>query len=403
MSFASNSRRRRAPLPVCAGLVFAVSSFGLAVSAVNESAAASGQRPQNLPIDHIDFASGHDVESAVCGKCHEDIYEVWQSSVHSQAFVDPVFQGGLAQAIATEGSDVAETCLMCHSPGSMLMRPPIGAEARQREGVGCLFCHAIRDVDLDVFPPFDLETELVIMGRFDDLESPVHEVRRSELLGTPEYCAACHEYTTPSGAHVLSTYTEFVTAGLPEYVTCQDCHMPLVLGQVVDPTVQEPDDFDFVDSHSIPGGRNLAQVRRAVSLELVSAEELDGSLAVQVAVENIGSGHHIPTGMPSKQIVLEATTSWDNFSRTERVVFGRRVVDDAGNRLRTIADMMTRGASIPSDTRLRPGQRREFSFTLPAPIDVETTLVVRLYYESTEPVQGADRSGDDIRRIERAY
>lgn len=403
MSFATIPRGRRASFLACASLALVILSLAFVASANEPSAVGSRQQGQSLPVEKIDFAPGHDVESAVCGKCHEDIYEVWQTSVHSQAFVDPVFQAGLAQAITAEGTGVAQTCLTCHSPGSMLMRPPVGAEARVREGIGCLFCHAIRGVDLTTFPPFDLETELVMMGRFDNLESPVHQIRQSELLGTPEYCASCHEYTTPGGANVLSTYSEFVDADHPDYLACQDCHMPFVLGQVVDPSVQQPDGFDFVDSHSIEGGRSLAQVRRALNLEIVSAEERNGSVNLRVAVENTGSGHFVPTGMPSKQITLEVSTSWDNFVRAERVVFGRRVVDDAGNRLRTVAEFMTRGAAIPSDTRLRSGQRREFSFTLPAPLDADTSLVVRLFYESTEMPQAQAQLGDDIRRIERNF
>ena len=37
-----------------------------------------------------------------------------------------------AQAIAMEGSDVAETCLTCHSPGTMLMQPATGQTSAHR-------------------------------------------------------------------------------------------------------------------------------------------------------------------------------------------------------------------------------------------------------------------------------
>jgi len=379
----------------------AAASLGLAGSRVAEPAPVRPQA-QQLPIEKIEFASGHDVSSATCGKCHEDIYNVWKESVHAGSFADPIFQAGLAQAISMEGSEVAETCLTCHSPATMLMRPALDAEGLEREGIGCRFCHAIRAVDLDTFPPFDLETELVMYGPSDDLESPVHELRRSELLGTPEYCAGCHEYTTPAGAPVLTTYSEFTGADWPGLLSCQDCHMPTVMGQVVSPAVEPPGDMQFVDSHAIPGGRSIQQVRRAVNLELVTVDERSGSVDLRVAVENQGAGHWIPTGMPSKRIVLEVSTVFGNRERSERVVFGRRFVDDAGNLLRTIPQIMTRGAALLSDTRLRPGQRREFSFTLPAPVDADTKLIVRLYYESTEsPTLQAET--EDIHRIERDF
>jgi hypothetical protein len=388
-------------LAACVVPTVALLSFALVPVVADGAAVSTAQQVQGLPVERIEFAPGHDIQSSLCGKCHEDIYRVWKTSVHGQSLADPIFQAGLGQAIAVEGSEVAQTCLTCHSPGAVLIQPPVGVVDPEREGIGCRFCHAIRGIDLQSFPPFDLETELVMMGRFDDLESPVHQTRHSALLGSPEYCAGCHEYTTPAGANVLSTFSEFEAAGHPDDLACQDCHMPFVLGEVVAPTVKQGDAFAFIDSHSIPGGRSIAQVRRAISLEIVSIEESSGSIELRVAVANTGSGHRIPTGMPSKQIVLEVSTAWDSFERSERFIFGRRVVDEAGNRLRRVADIMTRGASIPSDTRLRPGQRREFSYTLPAPIDADTKLVVRLYYESTEAAATMGEVPEDIHRIER--
>jgi len=395
---ASTTRSRRWALATA----LAVLAVGLLAAMLTPTSADGATPPQQqgtLPIDHIDFEPGHDIPSSTCGKCHQDIYEVWRTSVHSRSFNDPIFQAGLAQAITAEGEGVAQTCLTCHSPGSMLMQPAVGVTEPVREGIGCRFCHAIRGVDLGKFPPFDLETRLVMMGRINTAESPVHQIEASPLLGTPLYCASCHEYTTPGGANLLSTFSEFSSAGHPDYLTCQDCHMPFVLGQVVDPLVQQPNEFAFIDSHAIPGGRNLAQVRRALGLEIVSLQENSGNVELRVEVVNRGSGHSIPTGMPSKQIVLEVSTRWDSFERSERFVFGRRVVDDAGNRLRTVAEMMTRGAAIPGDTRLRSGQRRSFSYTLPAPVDADTKLVVRLYYQSVEPAAGG--AIEEIYRIER--
>ena len=103
-----------------AAFALVAAAQGLAGPPVAEPPLALSPQVQQLPIDKIEFESGHDVASATCGKCHEDIYNVWRESVHAGAFNDPIFQAGLAQAISMEGSEVAETCLTCHSPGTML-------------------------------------------------------------------------------------------------------------------------------------------------------------------------------------------------------------------------------------------------------------------------------------------
>ncbi len=126
-----------------------------------------------------------------------------------------------------------------------------------------------------------------------------------------------------------------------------------------------------------------------------------GGVEVEVAVENRAAGHWIPTGMPSRRIVLDVATWFDEESHSRTFSFGRRVVDAAGDRLHRVGEMILYGAEVVADTRLRPNQRRTFSYTLPAPTGVETTLVVRLRYESTE-TPDAPPVGDDIVRLERA-
>ena len=140
------------------------------------------------------------------------------------------------------------------------MQPALDAVGLEREGIGCRFCHAIRGVNLDTFPPFELETELVMYGRFDDLESPVHEIRRSEFLGTPEYCAGCHEYTTPAGAPVLTTFSEFADADHPGCCLARIATCRIVLGQRgrLPSVTAVRMTCEFVDSRiPFPGGRSI--------------------------------------------------------------------------------------------------------------------------------------------------
>ena len=71
-------------------------------------------------------------------------------------------------------------------------------------------------------------------------------------------------------------------------------------------------------------GAPLRSIRIAKRGQLSTA--IVGQFRAGDARKNTGSGHWIPTGMPSKQIVLEVSTAWGSFVRSERFIFGRRIV-----------------------------------------------------------------------------
>ena len=259
----------------------------------------------------------------------------------------------------------------------------------------------MKDGYVDRFPPFELDREHVMHGPFSDAESPVHETRFSEFLGSLAFCATCHEYESPAGAKILSTFTEYSEGSYPQSdVVCQGCHMPLILGATVAPEIKAERRSQFINSHALYGGRDIGQLGRAVSVELVSVERASGSAQVEVVIQNQAAGHWLPTGMPSRRMVLEVSTRWADEVHSERTVFGREVVDADGRTLTSVAAMMLRGARIVRNTRLRPRQSRQLSFTLPVPHDQATQLVVRLSYESSE-TQEYPAVAEDIVRIER--
>lgn len=386
-------------------------AVGLAIAAVlialpcsgRVAAATSGSVPhpempqqEDLTLDH---RPGERIDSAFCGRCHRDIYDAWKNSVHATAFRDPVFQAGLAEAISMKGPEIAERCLSCHAPGSVYMERRYPAQPT--DGVGCHFCHALKGADMDTFPPFEIERGLVMYGPYADAESPAHGTAVSEFMGTAAYCATCHEYDSPAGARILSTFTEFGEGAYSQSLTeCQGCHMPLVPGLIVDPAIKETNRGAWIDYHGMEGGRNLAQLRRAVNVEVVAVEPGSGSVDVTVAVENTAAGHWLPTGMPSRRMVLEIATRFEDRITSRSFVFGRRVVDEEGANIRNVARMLLEGVQVVDDTRLRPNQRRELEVTLPMPSGLETTLTVRLYYESMETPDEPPVI-DDVVRIER--
>jgi hypothetical protein len=47
-------------------------------------------------------------------------YKEWAGSVHSLAFVDPIYQGELSKAGKAVGHEVTRQCEGCHSPAGMV-------------------------------------------------------------------------------------------------------------------------------------------------------------------------------------------------------------------------------------------------------------------------------------------
>jgi hypothetical protein len=93
-----------------------------------------------------------------CGTagCHPQIYAEWQVSAHRYAAMDTAFQAIQLNMARQNGPDSTRYCGGCHDPISLfsgaknLFTDPskLTALAGYREGVSCLSCHAIREVDV---------------------------------------------------------------------------------------------------------------------------------------------------------------------------------------------------------------------------------------------------------------
>jgi len=387
------------PLRLLAGAVAGV-LLAAAIGTAGPGSAQSQQATVPRSLQNLDFGSVAYMPSIVCGACHGDIYEVWRDSVHAQAYKDPLFQAGVEEAVAHSGEGITRICMTCHAPAGLMVTAKPENDLRMAEGIGCDFCHSVRGADLEQFGAFDIDPSNTAYGPFADAESPKHATVYSEFMGTSGYCATCHEYVGRAGAPILTTFTEYAQGQYEQQlVACQDCHMPLVMGTTVEEHIKRTGRTEFVGFHAIPGGRDLSQLRRALGLELVAMTPGSGSVSVRVNIENRAAGHWLPTGMPSRQLVLEVSTRWDDRIHSKEVVFGRKVFNADDELLTSVARMILEGAKVSIDTRLRPGQNRDVVQVLPAPQDAQVTLVVRCFYRSTED---PDAPVEDIHRIERS-
>ena len=307
-----------------------------------------------------EIVSGAFNPSERCGECHKEIYAMWRKSLHSASASDPIFQASYMQAYKETAGKAREVCLRCHAPvavhtGDLEMRNPLSME-----GITCDYCHSITAVDMNQRDnPIRIALDGVKRGPLHDAVSPAHKVVRSALHESSEICGACHEYVNQFGVDIMSTYSEWkASPQAAEGKTCQHCHMPLTPGETV-PEVLAPS-RGSINLHNISGGHSTEQVRKAATVRILNVRRTSDNFAqIEVEVANVGSGHSIPTGMPTRKLVLEVVLYSDGreVKRFERE-YQKKILDGKGSFIqedhRTILD----GRSIMMDNRLQPGEKR---------------------------------------------
>jgi hypothetical protein len=221
-------------------------------------------------------------------------------------------------------------------------------------------------------------------GPLEYAKSPHHETAYSPLhKASPLLCAACHEYSTPGGVPVLSTYAEWSAGPYPARgQTCQECHMPLVPGTTVkealDPSQRR------INLHRVVGGSAASRIRGGLEVRFGEVAIGGASADVNVVVTNTGVGHSAPGGLSTKSLVLAVgvdTGSGDLANRRERV-YRRELLDAQGKPLATIPDLFLNAASVGEDTRIKQKEARAERFTVPLP-DNWKAIVARLEYRDT--------------------
>lgn len=360
----------RSPLPYCllgGFLLWALASVGCRRAEVSEP---------------IVFPAGRFTSAQQCGTCHRDIYMAWRGSQHARAAENPVFRESYEEAAQVVGEVATRLCLRCHAPTIVLTGDYALAQEVTREGVTCDFCHSLKGTDLEQREhPFLLEVGATKYGPIRDAASTGHRVAFSEFHLSSLQCAGCHEYRNAHGVPVLSTYSEWELyrqrGGDKE---CQQCHMPQVLANIVDPKVKRVQGA-FVNLHAMPGGHSRDQLVRALELRIVEAQRTPRGLRVTVRLRNVGAGHAVPTGSPTRQVILrvEAVTESGHRAQQERV-YQRLLLDERGREIRRDSLLFTEARAVARDTRLAPAEQRVEEFVLPVPADENLTVTATLIY-----------------------
>ncbi len=309
------------------------------------------------------------------------------------------------------------------------------------DGVHCDFCHKIQAVEVNDragvngsitmhrVKLVDEEREaqgrlpmMFVYGPYDDVInfSPVSQSAISSpmvasynpIYTQSEYCSSCHQHQNEHGMPFMDTYREWEASVYNEAgIECQTCHMKPDVGHGEGTFVNgdaekfwtpvESRDKSTVKRHDFLGGAE-EMVRNAATLSIEAVADTS-RLMVKVAVKNVSAGHHLPSGITIRNMLLLVTAVTSNgdiltYTGTERVpeyggvgpveegnfagfpgrgfalVFG----DDEGNE----QVMDWQATHIVSDTRVRAQETDESEYTFDMPpgsdkVEIQTRLIYR--------------------------
>ncbi|MBW2404617.1 MAG: carboxypeptidase-like regulatory domain-containing protein [Deltaproteobacteria bacterium] len=334
-------------------LVVVAGAKGYFYASSTKSAPASGVefRLELVPQDDDPYYTFASPER--CGECHPDQYEEWVGSPMQKAgmntWVYDIYNGTgtdteeLPGFIYTRDSVFAESnpaseCASCHQPEPWAREPfqPMGDRERPTSGmlhgVSCDMCHRIADIDAEnrpnfpgIFPDVVTLTRpegngwVVMYGVLGDVDFELPGWMRASYQPQlkSEVCAACHQdsndlhedhgFEGPDAIISEPTYLEWLDSPYADpdselHAECVDCHMAATNAEAacnrVDLTRPEGD----VRSHRILG-TTAEFLENALSMT-VEAEIVGDAVEVEVAITNDQTGHHVPTGVTIRNMIL---------------------------------------------------------------------------------------------------
>ena len=124
--------------------------------------------------------------------------------------------------------------------------------------------------------------------------------------------------------------------------------VPLVNRQVEMTSELAPD-------HAVKGGHALVRLQDAATVGLQS-DYRDRAIQVEAKVENVGSGHKVPTGAPTRRVVLQVSvlSPSGKTMQSQSRVYQKVLEDENGKPVTTVADSFMKAVRVASDNRLAP-------------------------------------------------
>jgi len=281
--------------------------------------------------------------AARCGECHPVQYGEWRQSMHAYAARSPVFDRMARKAWRDTAGGLGGFCTGCHSPFGEAQGLTGATVADDRdemalEGVSCEACHtATGPGDFIGNNQVVREPGMVEQGPFGDTVQAGHMSTRGDFMTSPELCGSCHDVFMFPGLHIEQAYTEYLDSpAAAEGTRCQDCHMSPTPGVAAarpeQPIAEDPmgdttydarphashrfigpdysllDDFPYPDDLDASAAAQVEQLQQiqslleaAVHIASLDARVEGDDVLVDVVLESLTAGHHVPTGFTSER------------------------------------------------------------------------------------------------------
>lgn len=266
--------------------------------------------------------------SASCGRCHQQIYEEWNSSMHHfSSFNNQWYRKSIEYMQDVVGTRPSKWCAGCHDHAVFFngrFDRPIKEQIDTPEaqaGLSCTSCHSITHVR-STMGQADFEIEYPPLHDLAASENPVLSALHDKLLAldpqphreaflkpfhreqTPDFCSSCHKVhlDVPVNAYRwfrgFNDYDNWQASGVsgegarsfyypPAPQKCADCHMPLVDSS--DPAARN----GKVRSHRFAAANTAVPFANGDRVQFAAVEKFlkDG----QVTVDVFGIARTAPT------------------------------------------------------------------------------------------------------------
>lgn len=341
-------------VPAGANRVVVGAAKGYFNTGVTVTSPASGIQIVLPPVPQDNDPSYQFMSPQNCGICHPNQLAEWTDTPMARAgintWVHDIYNGqatpgGMGGFVYTRDSIFAPSnpnseCASCHQPESWIPNPfsrmqgPQDASypnAATIHGISCDTCHKIADVDVakinfpGIFPgatvftrPQGPTAHQVQYGLLGDVTYNLTTFMRASYQPqlAAEVCGVCHQdRSDPEENHSYTgpisepTYLEWLESPYsdeqsPLYADCITCHMP-ASGETTFCSIQNPPlvrDPSLIRSHNIRG-TTQEFLENAVTMTF-DTTVVGSELQVEVTITNDKTGHHVPTGVTTRNMIL---------------------------------------------------------------------------------------------------